>query len=164
MPAPISWLPACKMGATIEQGSVFHLQHDRVNPDVLSAREDLLGTTSSSSLVYLTLDGWRLQMVEHGEELLGTALERARRVRDAVHAMSGIDLIDREVVGPAMDVETEKLLVDALRSLVDGAASIERPPGFGRVCLRSCRGRHHALRSLARPGRRGTRRRSWLGR
>jgi len=168
-----------KMGGAIEQSSVFHLQHDRVNPDVLSAREDLLGTTSSSSLVYLTLDGWRRQMVEHGEELLGAALDRARRVRAAVHGMAGIDLMDREVVGPGMafdldplvltmdvrslgitgyqasewlraerhvdigsadacrisarithadDDETETLLVDALRSLVDGATSIERPP------------------------------------
>jgi arginine decarboxylase len=168
-----------KMGGAIEQSSVFHLQHDRVNPDVLSAREDLLGTTSSSSLVYLTLDGWRRQMVEHGEELLGAALERARRVREAVHSMAGVDLMDREVVGPGMafdldplvltmdvrglgitgyqasewlraerhvdigsadacrisarithsdDDQTEKLLVDALRSLVDGAASIDRPP------------------------------------
>jgi arginine decarboxylase len=168
-----------KMGGAIEQSSVFHMQHDRVNPDVLSAREDLLGTTSSSSLVYLTLDGWRRQMVEHGQELLGAALDRARRVREAVHAMPGVDLMDREVVGRGMafdldplvltmdvrglgitgyqasewlrvnrhidigsadacrisarithadDDETEKLLVDALRSLVDGAASIERPP------------------------------------
>src|SRR3954466_2697619 len=66
-----------KMGGAIEQSSVFHLQGDRVDPAVLKAREDLLGTTSSSSLVYLTLDGWRRQMVEHGRELLATALDRA---------------------------------------------------------------------------------------
>src|SRR3954471_18462027 len=70
-----------KMGAAIEQSSVFHLQGERVNPEVLSAREDLLGTTSSSVLVYLTLDGWRRQMAEHGKELLGAALERAARIR-----------------------------------------------------------------------------------
>src|SRR5215210_7099325 len=40
-----------KMGAGFEQGSVFHLQGDLVDPSVLKAREDLLGTTSSSSLV-----------------------------------------------------------------------------------------------------------------
>src|SRR3954452_20603741 len=48
-----------KMGGAIEQSSVFHLQGDRVDPNVLKQREDLLGTTSSSALVYLTLDGWR---------------------------------------------------------------------------------------------------------
>jgi arginine/lysine/ornithine decarboxylase len=168
-----------KMGGAIEQSSVFHLQGDRVNPDVLSAREDLLGTTSSSGLVYLTLDGWRRQMVEHGTELLGAALERAARVRKAIAGMPGLDLMGREVVGPGMafdldplvltmdvrglritgyqasewlraqrhvdigsadacrisarlthadDDATEKLLVDSLRSLVEAADSLDRPP------------------------------------
>src|SRR3954470_777196 len=48
-----------KMGGAIEQSSVFQLQGDRVDPDVLKQREDLLGTTSSSSLVFAVLDGWR---------------------------------------------------------------------------------------------------------
>jgi arginine/lysine/ornithine decarboxylase len=168
-----------KMGGAIEQSSVFHLQGDRVDPDVLSAREDLLGTTSSSALVYLTLDGWRRQMVEHGEELLGRALERAGRVRTAIDGLNGLDLMGREVVGPGAafdldplvmtfdvrglgitgyqasewlranrhvdigsadacrisarlthsdDDETERILADCLRALVDGADSIEKPP------------------------------------
>src|SRR5919206_658508 len=82
-----------KMGGAIEQSSVFHLQHDRVSPDVLKQREDLLGTTSSSSLVYLTLDGWRRQMVEQGEELLGAAIERAGRIRSAIEGLDGLDLM-----------------------------------------------------------------------
>lgn len=55
-----------KMGGAIEQSSVFHLQGDRIDPTVLKQREDLLGTTSASSLVYASLDGWRRQMVEQG--------------------------------------------------------------------------------------------------
>jgi arginine decarboxylase len=168
-----------KMGGAIEQSSVFHLQGDRIDPDVLSAREDLLGTTSSSALVYLTLDGWRRQMVEHGEDLLGAAIERATRVRTAIEGMDGLDLMGREVVRPGsafdldplvltMDVrglgitgyqasewlranrhvgigsadacrisarlthsdddDTERILVDCLRALVDGVGSIEKPP------------------------------------
>src|SRR3954470_15816375 len=89
-----------KMGGAVEQSSVFHLQFDRVNPDVLSAREDLLGTTSSSSLICLTLDGWRRQMAEHGKELLGAALERAVRVRRTIDDLPGLDLMGREVVRP----------------------------------------------------------------
>ena len=46
-----------KMGGAIEHSSTFHLKGDWVDPAVLQAREDLLGTTSSSSLVYATLDG-----------------------------------------------------------------------------------------------------------
>ncbi|RBY76445.1 ornithine decarboxylase [Geodermatophilus sp. TF02-6] len=177
-----------KMGAAIEQSSVFHLQGDRVDPTVLKQREDLRGTTSSSSLVYLTLDGWRRQMVQHGKQLLGAAIERAGRVSDAVAALPGLDLMGREVVGPGMafdldplvltvdvrglgitgyqagdwlrterhvdvgsadacrisarftsadDDETAGVLVDALRALVDGAASMQRPP---RVDLPAPRG------------------------
>lgn len=70
-----------KMGGAIEQSSVFHLQYDRVSPEALKQREDLLGTTSASSLVYATLDGWRRQMVEHGHDLLEAALHRAERIR-----------------------------------------------------------------------------------
>jgi arginine decarboxylase len=88
-----------KMGGAVEQSSVFHLQGERVDPEVLEAREDLLGTTSSSALVYLTLDGWRRQMVEHGEELLGAAIERAARIRSAVGELAGLDLMGREVIG-----------------------------------------------------------------
>src|SRR3954451_7118234 len=91
-----------KMGGAIERSSVFHLQGDRVDPTVLKQREDLLGTTSSSALVYLTLDGWRRHMVEEGEKLLGRAIERARRIGEAVAGMPGLALMGREVVGPGM--------------------------------------------------------------
>ncbi|KGH46475.1 ornithine decarboxylase [Modestobacter caceresii] len=168
-----------KMGGAVEQSSVFHLQGERVSPQVLKQREDLLGTTSSSSLVYLTLDGWRRQMVEQGEELLSAAIARADRIRRAVDELDGLDLMGREVVGTggafdldplvltidvrglgitgyqagdrlraechvdvasadacrisarithADDDHTERVLVDALRHLVSGAGSVERPP------------------------------------
>src|SRR3954447_9043814 len=89
-----------KMGGAVEQSSVFHLQGDRVDPVVLKQREDLLGTTSSSSLVYLTLDGWRRHMVEQGEELLGAAIERSGRIAAAIDGMAGLNLMGREVVRP----------------------------------------------------------------
>jgi arginine/lysine/ornithine decarboxylase len=168
-----------KMGGAIEQSSVFHLQGDLVDPTVLKQREDLMATTSASALVYLTLDGWRRQMVEHGDELLGVALDRAKRVRAAVEQLPGLSLMGREVVRPgaafdldplvftvdvrglgihgfqatewlranchvdigsadtcrisarfthADDDETERRLVAALRTLVERARDIERPP------------------------------------
>jgi arginine decarboxylase len=103
-----------KMGGAVEQSSVFHLQGDLVDPTVLKQREDLLGTTSSSALVYLTLDGWRRQMVERGEELLGAAIARAERVRAAVAGMTGLRLLGREVVGPglAFDLDPLSITVD----------------------------------------------------
>ncbi|WP_406010914.1 PLP-dependent transferase [Streptomyces sp. NBC_00637] len=166
-----------KMGGAVEQSSVFHLQYDRVSPEVLKQREDLLGTTSASSLVYATLDGWRRQMVEQGHDLLDDALHRAERIRTAAAELSGLRPMGREIVDEGLaasfdplkividvrglgisgmqaaewlrthrhvdvggsdscrlsasityadDDETEKVLLDALRALVEGADSIER--------------------------------------
>lgn len=78
-----------KMGGAVEQSSVFHLQYDRVAPEVLKQREDLLGTTSASSLVYASLDGWRRQMVEQGHDLLDGAIVRAKRVRELADGLPG---------------------------------------------------------------------------
>jgi arginine decarboxylase len=98
-----------KMGGAIEQSSVFHLQGDLVDPSVLKQREDLLGTTSSSSLVYATLDGWRRHMVEQGEQLLGGALQRATRVRTAIGTMDPLRLMDDDVIGTGGTAELDRL-------------------------------------------------------
>jgi arginine decarboxylase len=99
------------MGAAIEQSSVFHLQGDRVSPEVLKQREDLLGTTSASSLVYCSLDGWRRQMAEQGQELLEAARQRAFRVRAALHDLAGLSVMGEEVVGPGMAFELDPLKI-----------------------------------------------------
>jgi arginine/lysine/ornithine decarboxylase len=168
-----------KMGGAIEQSSVFHLQHDRVQPEVLKQREDLLGTTSASCLVYGALDGWRRQMVERGHELLEAAVHRAERIRAELRELPGLRIMGGEVIEEGLaaefdpmkivmdvrglgisgmqaaewlrthrhvdvggsdscrisasithadDDETEKVLLDAMRSLADNAGSIERRP------------------------------------
>jgi arginine decarboxylase len=103
-----------KSGTAVEQSSVFHLRGDRVDPAVLKAREDLLGTTSPSSLVYATLDGWRRHMVEQGEALLDTALHLAHQTRAALAELPGIRVMGEEFVGPgrAVDLDPLKIVID----------------------------------------------------
>jgi arginine/lysine/ornithine decarboxylase len=104
-----------KSGSAVEQSSVFHLQGDRVDPAVLKAREDLLGTTSPTSLVYATLDGWRRQMVQHGKELLGAALSLAHTTRERLAAVEGVQVMgDAEFVGPglARSMDPLKIVLD----------------------------------------------------
>lgn len=104
-----------KMGAAVEQSSVFHLQGDRADPAVLKAREDLLGTTSASSLVYATVDGWRRQMVEHGEKLLSAALSLAHGARREIDELPGLRVMgEREFVGPELadSFDPLKVVVD----------------------------------------------------
>ncbi|MFV2120306.1 aminotransferase class I/II-fold pyridoxal phosphate-dependent enzyme, partial [Streptomyces sp. Act-28] len=116
-----------KMGGAVEQSSVFHLRGDRVSPEVLRQREDLLGTTSSSSLVYATLDGWRRQMVEQGHDLLETALRRAGRVRETVAGLPGLRLLDDAAVreGFAAELDPLKITIDVRELGVSGMRAAE---------------------------------------
>ncbi|WP_199548890.1 aminotransferase class I/II-fold pyridoxal phosphate-dependent enzyme [Streptomyces sp. N35] len=85
-----------KMGSGLEQGSVFHLQGDLVDPAALASRADLLGTTSPSVLLYAGIDAWRRQMALHGRELLGAALELAHTTRQSIDALDGLRVDRRE--------------------------------------------------------------------
>ncbi|MFF9086395.1 aminotransferase class I/II-fold pyridoxal phosphate-dependent enzyme [Streptomyces sp. NPDC014991] len=116
-----------KMGGAIEQSSVFHLQHDRVSPTVLEQREDLLGTTSASSLVYATLDGWRRQMVEQGRDLLDDAWHRAERIRARLREMPGLRVMGGEIIdeGLAAEYDPLKIVVDVRELGISGMQAAE---------------------------------------
>ncbi|GGW71048.1 ornithine decarboxylase [Streptomyces lucensis JCM 4490] len=116
-----------KMGGALEQSSVFHLQHDRISPDVLKQREDLLGTTSASSLMYAALDGWRRQMVEQGRDLLDTALHRAERIRAQLRELPGLRVMGGEVVeeGLAAQYDPMKIVVDVRGLGISGMQAAE---------------------------------------
>ncbi|MGW5969743.1 aminotransferase class I/II-fold pyridoxal phosphate-dependent enzyme [Streptomyces sp. NPDC055186] len=101
-----------KMGSGLEQGSVFHLRGDLVDPAELASRADLLGTTSPNVLLYAGIDAWRRQMVEHGQELMGGALELAERTRAAVEAVDGFHVNDaKDFCGPGLAADFDPLPV-----------------------------------------------------
>ncbi len=101
-----------KMGSGLEQGSVFHLRGDRVGPDTLKSRADLLGTTSPSVLIYAGLDGWRRQMAEEGRELLDGALALSGRVRERLSAVDGLHVDGRDdFCGPGLGHDMDPLQV-----------------------------------------------------
>jgi arginine/lysine/ornithine decarboxylase len=117
-----------KMGSGLEQGSVFHLQGDRIGPDALAARADLLGTTSPSVLVYAGLDGWRRQMVEQGREVLGRALALVGTVRDRIAAIEGLRVEGREDFcgeGRAHDMDPLQVFVDLREAGINGYAAAD---------------------------------------
>ncbi|MGW0033174.1 aminotransferase class I/II-fold pyridoxal phosphate-dependent enzyme [Streptomyces sp. NPDC003314] len=104
-----------KMGSGLEQGSVFHLQGDLIEPEVLKNREDLLGTTSPSVLVYAALDGWRRQMAQHGHALYDDALSLAKTVRTRIDGIAGLRVHGRDdFCGPgrAADLDPLQVIVD----------------------------------------------------
>lgn len=100
-----------KMGAGFEQGSVYHLQGDLVDPAHLSACADLLMTTSPNAILYSAIDGWRRQMVQHGTELLGNALALARRLRTQIDALPGIHVLEDELLAAESSHDLDRLQI-----------------------------------------------------
>ena len=130
-----------KMGSGLEQSSVFHLQGDRVDPDVLSAREDLLGTTSPSVLVYAALDGWRRQMVEQGHDLLQAALDLARSVRTEIELIEGLHVHGEEdFLRPdrAAEMDPLQLIIDISALGVTGYSAADWLREHHRINLHVC--------------------------
>jgi arginine/lysine/ornithine decarboxylase len=87
-----------KMGMGFEQGSVFHLQGDLVDPSLLSACADLLMTTSPNVLIYSAIDGWRRQMVRDGKRLLDDTLRLAEFLRDEIEQRPGLHVLHDELL------------------------------------------------------------------
>ena len=100
-----------KMGMGFEQGSVFHLQGDRVDPSLLSACADLLMTTSPNVLLYSAIDGWRRQMVRDGKRLLADALELADFVRGEIEQRDGLHVLHDELLHEEASHELDPLHV-----------------------------------------------------
>src|SRR5205823_1217110 len=111
-----------KMGAGFEQGSVFHVQGDLIDAAHLSACADLLMTTSPNVLLYSAIDGWRRQMVQHGQELLGRALDLAGRLRRELDELPGLNVLEDELVRDeaAHDLDRLHILTDVSELGVSG--------------------------------------------
>jgi arginine/lysine/ornithine decarboxylase len=100
-----------KMGAGFEQGSVFHVQGDRIDRARLSACADLLVTTSPNVMAYAALDGWRRQMVEHGREKLGAALELVHGLRADIELIPDFEVLDDELLGVEASHDLDRLQI-----------------------------------------------------
>jgi arginine/lysine/ornithine decarboxylase len=107
-----------KMGAGLEQGSVFHLQGDWIDPAHLSACADMLATTSPNVLIYAAMDGWRRHMAQHGHDLLDHALDLADDLRPRIDALPGMHVLRDELLHAeaSHDLDPLKIIID-LREL-----------------------------------------------
>jgi arginine/lysine/ornithine decarboxylase len=104
-----------KMGSALEQSSVFHLQGDRIRPEVLKSRADLLATTSPSALIYAAMDGWRRQMAQHGREIYDRTLALAASTRERVDGVDGMRVHGADDFcgkGRAAEMDPLQLIID----------------------------------------------------
>lgn len=80
------------------QTSVLSKQGDRIDSSRLSMVFELIQSTSASALLLSSIDAARRQFAEHGEELLGHALDLAQRIRDAISQLPGLALMGDEIL------------------------------------------------------------------
>jgi arginine/lysine/ornithine decarboxylase len=116
-----------KMGTGFEQGSVFHLQGDRVDAAHLSACADMLMTTSPNVLLYSAIDGWRRQMVEFGHDLLDAALRLAESARHRIDQLPGLHVLHDEFLHAeaSHDLDPLHLVIDLSALNVSGYAAAD---------------------------------------
>jgi arginine decarboxylase len=80
------------------QTSVLSRRGDRIDSSRLSLVFELGQSTSASPLLLSSIDAARRQFQEHGEDLLGHAIDLARQVREALALLPGIELMGDEVL------------------------------------------------------------------
>jgi arginine decarboxylase len=81
------------------QSSVMLVGGDLVDPVDLRLRLDLITTTSPSSLLYGSIDGFRRRMVREGEQLLTEAVRQAAALRERLDRVPGLKVLDSSIVG-----------------------------------------------------------------
>ncbi|MEG9249871.1 ornithine decarboxylase [Arthrobacter sp. Soc17.1.1.1] len=103
-----------KMGIGFEQGSVFHVQGDLVDPVRLEHCKDILSTTSANVMMYAAIDGWRRQMVQDGHDIIGRALALTRTVRERIDELPGLHVLEEELTSheASHDLDIMHVLVD----------------------------------------------------
>jgi arginine decarboxylase len=103
-----------KMGLGFEQGSVYHLQGSLVDRVRLKQCADLLSTTSTSTVIYAGIDGWRRQMAQHGREQLEAGLQLVTKARQRIDRIPGIHVLHDELIREeaSHDLDPFHVLID----------------------------------------------------
>jgi arginine decarboxylase len=89
-----------KIAGSLTQSALLHVSGSgRVDPDALSRTLRLMRSTSPSSLLMLSLDGARRQLVLHGQALLAGTIAAARRTAAAIDEIPGCRVVGDEEIG-----------------------------------------------------------------
>jgi len=96
------------------QSSIINLQGKLIDEDRFTLCFDLFESTSPSSVMLASCDIARRQMVMHGKELWGKALELSRKARRELANLDGLYIIGREILDKpgTFDFDETKLTID----------------------------------------------------
>jgi lysine decarboxylase len=89
-----------KIAGSLTQSALLHVSGSgRIDPDTVSRSLRLMRSTSPSSLLMLSLDGARRQLVLHGEALLDGTIKASRRTAEAIDRIPGCRVVGDEEIG-----------------------------------------------------------------
>jgi len=110
-----------KILSAMSQGSVLHINSDRV--DITRVRKilSLLQTTSPNYFTLATMDAARRQVVQHGEKVFGRLLRLSEDARERVNRLKNIHCITRsEIQSKGYDLDITKLSFNVTRTGLSG--------------------------------------------
>jgi arginine/lysine/ornithine decarboxylase len=109
------------------QTSVLSIQGDRIDSTRLQICFELEQSTSASALLLSSIDAARHQFVHEGEEILGKAIDRSLRLREALSQLPGIELLTDAVVGTpgAFDFDPTHVTFDVIGLGMTGFAAAD---------------------------------------
>ena len=89
-----------KIAGSLTQSALLHVSDSgRIDPDAVARTLRLMRSTSPSSLLMLSLDGARRQLVLHGEALLSNTIAASRRTAAAIDEIPGCRVVGDEEIG-----------------------------------------------------------------
>jgi arginine decarboxylase len=111
----------------LQQASILSIQGDLVDPTIVNYRIGLVETSSVSSLILASMDAARRSLALHGRDALDVTMRLARRARDEIATIRGLQLMGREVIGRdgAHDLDETKLVIDVSGLGTNGYAAAE---------------------------------------
>src|SRR3954463_12806324 len=89
-----------KIAGSLTQSALLHVSGSgRIDPDSVARTLRLMRSTSPSSLLMLSLDGARRQLVLHGEALLSGTIAASRRTAEAIDEIPGCRVVGDDQIG-----------------------------------------------------------------
>ncbi len=89
-----------KIAGSLTQSALLHVSDSgRIHPENIARTLRLMRSTSPSSLLMLSLDGARRQLVLHGEAILDNTIKASRRTAEAINAIPGCQVVGDEQIG-----------------------------------------------------------------
>jgi len=109
-----------KLGGSLTQSSVLHLQGQRIEQQGVAAALRLLQTTSPSYLLMASLDLARRQLALRGKGLLDQALELAYGLRQRLSIIDGLSVLSPERLPEGSSLDPTRLVISVRRLGLSG--------------------------------------------